>query len=190
MKTLPYLISAVLMMTLTSGCARPLPILSELPDFEFQEASGTTVTKRELEGKVWVADFIYTACPDICSLLTLRMKGLQENVSRLKKGPDVRLVSLTVDPEIDTVDRLSLYRKDNGIDSPHWYFLTGPLGKLEKTVVEGFKVSMGRDVNFQVFHSDRLILVDRRGRIRGYFESNKKGLQSILAGIRQLLEED
>lgn len=170
-----------------ASCHRPLPVLAELPDFKFLDQSGRAVAKKDLLGKVWVADFIYTGCADVCPLLTEKMGQLQKS---FEGNPAVKFVSFTVDPETDTVERLSVYAKDHGVNPTHWLFLTGSLKDLEKTIVQGFKMSMGKTAEMQLFHSNRFILVDAKDRIRGYFETDAEGMKKLKDGIGGVLHEE
>jgi protein SCO1 len=104
-------VAAVLLLAaaVVPGCRRaePLPVLGEIPPFSLTERSGAAVTARQLAGHVWVADFVFTRCPDICPALSTRMSALQEP---LAGGDDpVRLVSLSVDPTHDDPAVLSTY---------------------------------------------------------------------------------
>ncbi len=146
----------------------PLPVLSTLPAFALTERSGTALTAGDLAGHVWVADFVFTRCPDFCPALTARMGGLQK---RLASSDDpVRLVSFSVDPAHDTPEVLREYATRAGA-GPAWLFATGPREALAALLREGFKVAWADDgpPTSPITHSDRFVLVDRRLRIRGYY---------------------
>jgi protein SCO1/2 len=179
----------VSMIFLAGGCAKPLPILAELPDFSFQDQRGYPIGKKDLEGKVWVANFIYTGCGEVCPMLTQKMKELQGAFGNFSKNEELRFVSFTVDPENDTPQRLAHYAEAFGADGKKWHFLTGPMEEIEKTIVEGFRVSARKLSAFEIVHGDRFVLVDRQGRIRGYYEADKKGLHQLSRGILQLAGE-
>lgn len=174
------LLSAIL----NVSCAKPLPVLIELPDFSLTDQQGKTVGKRDLLGKVWVANFIYSGCGDVCPMLTQKMKGLQEATAEF--GGGIQLVSFTVDPENDTPERLKAYAEAFQADPERWFFLTGRMEEIEKTVVGGFKIGMERSSAFQIMHGERFVLVDRQGRIRGFFDANDAGLKSLKTGLQKL----
>ena len=155
----------VSLVILTGGCAKPLPVLAELPDFSFQDQAGHPIGKKDLAGKVWVANFIYTGCGEVCPMLTQKMKELQEAFGNFPRNEELRFVSFTVDPENDTPQRLARYAEAFGADGKRWYFLTGPMAEIEKTIVEGFRVSARKVSAFEIVHGDRFVLVDRQGRI-------------------------
>ncbi len=164
--------------TAFSACARPLPVFGDVPDFSLTDQEGRTVTKKDLAGSVWVADFIYTGCATACPALTQRMAELK---------PVARLVSFSVDPEVDTVERLKTYSERFGADPASWSFLTGPVEDVRKTISEGFKLS-AQKVDADVFHSEKFVLVDAQGRIRGYFDADPKGIEALRRAVKQCKE--
>lgn len=174
---------------LLSGCDRPLPVFGEVPDFSFTDQTGGTVRKDDLLGKIWVANFIYSGCGDVCPMLTKKMKGFQEEMGRLSEARDLHLVSFTVDPENDTPQRLAAYAAAFDADPERWFFLTGPLDAVRKTVEEGLRQSMGRTGDSTLFHSERFVLIDRQCRIRGFFETDPSGLKTLVRGLRSLVNE-
>jgi len=148
--------------------ARALPVLGTLPSFTLTEQSGTPLTADDLAGRVWVADFVFTRCPDFCPALTARMAGLQR---QLPGGPDaVRLVSFSVDPAHDTPEVLREYADRAGAGDT-WVFATGSRDAVLGLLRDGFKVAWADDgpVTSPITHSDRFVLVDRALRIRGYY---------------------
>jgi protein SCO1/2 len=136
---------------------------------------------------VWVASFVFTSCPSVCPALMERMQQVQHR-SR-NAGAAVRLVTFTVDPETDTPERLAAFARRFKASPYRWTFLTGDLGVIESTVVGGFKLAMGRDAEnlFQIFHSERLVLVDREGFIRGYYEANDEGIDKLMRDVSLVL---
>jgi protein SCO1/2 len=165
-------------------------VLGTLPAFALTDQAGRAYGTRELEGKVWVADFIFTACQEACPLLSQRMQELARRTKHL--GPDFHLVSISVDPERDTPARLAEYAARYGANPVRWSFLTGPADAIEAAVTGGFKVGMGRQAVtpdgggptfFEIFHGENLVLIDRRLRIRGYFPATPEGLDHLVEAI-------
>jgi protein SCO1/2 len=165
-------------------------VLGTLPAFALTDQASRAYGTRELEGKVWVADFICTACQEACPLLSQRMQELGRRTKHL--GPDFHLVSISVDPERDTPARLAEYAARYGANPVRWSFLTGPADALEAAVTGGFKVGMGRqavtrdgggETFWEIFHGENLVLVDRRLRIRGYFPATPEGLDRLVEAI-------
>jgi protein SCO1/2 len=148
---------------LLAGCGRekPLPILGQIPAFELTNQQGQAFQRTALNGHVWVADFIYTHCEGPCPRMSSHMRALQNKVS-----PNVKLVSFSVDPERDTPAALEAYGKQFGADDAHWTFLTGDPQTLNMLDHDAFKLgSLGASMD----HSTRFVLVDKQGRVRGYY---------------------
>jgi len=133
---------------------------------------------------LWVADFIYTTCPGPCPLMSHRMSELQRQTA---DTPDVKIVSFTVDPAIDTPPVLAEYAKHYKADASRWYFLTGEQGKLNRIGRDGFKLN---PVDGSMIHSVRFTLVDRRMRIRGYYSSDEEGFLAKLVNDIRALESE
>ncbi|MDD2676013.1 MAG: SCO family protein [Methylacidiphilaceae bacterium] len=171
----------------------PLPVLRRVQPFSLTDQSGKTVTREDFQGKVWVADFIYTSCPGPCPAETLRMKEVQDLVANL---PNVRLVSISVDPGVDTPAVLQRYADAHGADPAKWVFLTGGVKEIWRLASESFAFAVGENPPSRpaeegpVFHSTQFALVDPAGRIRSYYDGLKSGTPARVAqDIRQLLDE-
>ena len=150
----------------------PLPDLGTLPAFTFTRQDGQPFGLQQLQGRPFVANFIFTRCPTVCPLFTQKMAALQRGTD-----PGLALVSFSVDPKYDTPERLAAYARKYGADEARWSFLTGDYAQLKDTIVGGFKVSMGRETADEndvmgIFHGTHFVLVDAAGHIRGYYESN------------------
>ena len=171
------------------GVPRAPEMKLPLPAFELTSDRGVAYGSADLRGKVWVADFMFTSCPTVCPKLTRRMGEIQRRSRHL--GDAFHLVSISVDPENDTPERLAAYAQGYKADPLRWTFLTGSLEAIESTVVKGFKMAMGKEESapgsglFNIFHGERLVLVDADGNIRGYYEADDAGVSALLhdAGI-------
>jgi cytochrome oxidase Cu insertion factor (SCO1/SenC/PrrC family) len=111
----------------------------QVPDFALIERSGRTVTRADLVGKVWVANFIYTQCTETCPTQSAELARLD---AEFATAPDFRLVSITVDPAYDTPDVLAGYAKRYGAAPERWLFLIGPKQIIYRLAMEGFKLSV------------------------------------------------
>ncbi len=146
-----------------------------LPDFTFTERGGKPFGKCDLEGKVWVASFVFTRCTGPCPSVSATMTRLQTELN-VAAEPDLRLVTFTVDPGRDGVKELAKYADKFRADPAKWLFLTGPEAELHTLLNKSFKVQAGPTTNphpgeGQEFdHSTRLAVVDRAGNVRGYFD--------------------
>ena len=172
--------------------ARPLEGLGKfgaVPDFTLTERTGRTLTLSDLRGKIWLADFIYTACKDTCPLESASMAQLQSDLA----SESFRLVSFSVDPERDTPAVLARYADLFHADPARWFFLTGKKTDVYRLVQEGFHLSAipidePPHVEGEVFHDAHFILVDGSAQIRGYYESNDPAaLKRLAADAKKLL---
>jgi len=139
-----------------------LPVIRAVPEFSLTDQNGQTVTNADLRGKIWIADFIFTRCKGPCPLMTARMLEMQK---ALTKTPEVKLVSVTVDPEYDTPEVLKAYAEANFADPERWKFLTGDKTVIEKLVTEGFMQHLAEE-NGEPVHGTMFLIVDGNGMVR------------------------
>jgi protein SCO1/2 len=185
-------ISAVLFVS--APPAKPLPVYGAVTNFSLSDQDGRMVSEADLRGQICVVDLIFTRCPGPCPIVSATMAKLQ---AELPGNPRVRLVSLTSDPEYDTPAVLKKYGERFGARAGVWTLLTGPKEMLRHLAMEELKLSMvdkpaeERETPVDlVIHSTRLVLLDRQGRIRGYFDGQTKScIPAILAGIQSLNRE-
>ncbi len=157
----------------------PPPVISTLPAFELTDQTGRGFGSRDLEGRVWVASFIFTRCVTVCPNITAKMARIQSRMRNL--APAFHLVSFSADPEFDTPARLDEYAKSYRASPRLWSFLTGPPAAVRELAVQGLKMSFGRersdDRDFEgIFHDTHILLVDGSGRVRRYYDSEKAGV--------------
>lgn len=145
------------------------------PDFELTGRFGQTVTDDELDGKAWIAEFIFTRCAGACPVMMSSMTRVREALSDHPDFDDLRIVSFTVDPEYDTTEVLRTYAEVNGIgDDPRWYFLTGPQQRIRSISQRGFGLGVGEDPDnaaMPIYHSTKFTLIDREGVVHGRYDS-------------------
>lgn len=154
-----------------------------LPSFSLVDQDGRTITLADLRGRVWIASFIFTRCPSVCPRLTAKMAAL---VEQTRGEEQLAFVSISVDPDNDTPAVLRAYGERHDADFARWRFLTGDQKTLEATVVQGFKVALGRDDSGAIVHAERFVLVDAEGRIRGYYDADDTGQRDLLDAARRL----
>ncbi|MDB4973593.1 MAG: SCO1/SenC family protein [Myxococcaceae bacterium] len=166
--------------------------LGQVPAFSLTDQRSKTVTNRDLLGKPWVANFVFTRCPSVCPLLTAKFKALQSKVAL--PASDVEYVSFSVDPQYDTSEVLAAYAAKYDADPERWRFLTGPLATVEKTIVQGFKIHMGDPTPhpgdpslIDIMHGEHFVLVDAQGTIRGYYRSEPAELGELADDLRALV---
>ena len=197
-----FVVSCVLFFVACSQ--REIPVLGQIPNFQLSDQEGKAVSTKDLNGRVWIADFFFTSCAGSCPLLTQRMKGIQEFIATKVAEPDrakLGLLSFSVDPERDTPERLKDYAKKFGADPKLWWFLTGPVNEITKTVMDGFKISMGKvalatpdpegDAQpFDIVHGEKFVLIDPQGRIRGYYNSDEpESMKNLTQDMQFFLRE-
>jgi protein SCO1/2 len=166
-----------------SASAAPLDVRLPVPTFKLVDQRGRPFDSTSMRGKVWVVDFIFTSCPKICPDLTHKMAGL---VSATESEPDVRFLSISVDPENDTPDELARFVEKHGRATERWALVTGDPKVVSETVLGGFKVAMGKDSAGNLFHGEHFVVVDKEGFVRGFFQADDEGLAALLARVRQL----
>ena len=167
----------------------PLPVLGRVADFALVDQASAPVSRATLSGEPWVANFVFTRCASMCPRLTNRMRAVQELAQRDDAG--LRLVTFSVDPEHDDPAVLKTYADANGADLSNWEFLTGSEASIEE-IARSFSVALDGEADpsrsdFGIMHSGHLILVDGRGRIRGYYPSSEEGVERrILVDLKRL----
>jgi protein SCO1/2 len=172
-----------------------LQAFGSVPQFSLIERNGRPITLAELKGKAWIANFIYTNCPDTCPIQSAQMREIQED---FKDEKDLLLVSITVDPERDTPKVLSKYADRFGADPARWFFLTGEQESIYKLAQEGFRLGAveipheKRPASGATHtHSPRFVLVDRNAQIRGYYTStDPDALKRLRDDLKSLLRSE
>ncbi|HVR73316.1 MAG TPA: SCO family protein [Planctomycetota bacterium] len=171
-----------------------LPVLWSVPAFTLTDSTGRAFSSAELDGKVWVACFIFTRCSDTCPQMTRRLRAVEDAIKAVPGLADsVRLVSFSVDPARDKPRDLEEYAAANGADRDLRVFLTGEKGAVAALSRDGFKLAVGEDPagSEDVVHSDRFALVDREGRLRSYYSplTETKDLQRLVEDLKRLARE-
>jgi protein SCO1/2 len=167
---------------------RTISSYGTVPTFQLTNQDGQPFGSSQLRGKIWIADFIYTTCPGPCPMISSRMSDLQKPLEKT----DVHLVSFTVDPAKDTPEVLRGYAEKLQAQPGRWDFLTGPQSAIYDISRNGFKlaVSDGSEEAGLPVHSTRMILVDRHGAIRGYYDAAEPdAMTKLLADTNHLLRE-
>ena len=180
---------AVLMLLVGGGLAcsskSNLPDYGAVPDFHLIDSYGRAfASAKELKGDVWVADFIYTNCPGPCPRMTSIMHQLQKKVV---DDQDVRLVSISVDPDRDTPAVMAAYAKNFQAPMADWFFLTGDRATIHLLAHDVFHVG---DLISVMDHSTHFVLVDKRCHIRGYYSTfGADDMPKLFTDLRQLRKE-
>jgi protein SCO1/2 len=170
--------------------ASRLAVIREAPDFALADPDGKNVRRADLQGKVWLVSFIFTTCTGSCPETTLRLSLVQRELKKRGLFPkgDVRLVSITLDPERDRPEVLRDYRRLYDADPTAWYFLTGPAERVRQ-VVAAWGMWARPAAGGQLDHPSRVFLVDRRGRIREVYNLTFLRPAWVVEDIQLLLQE-
>ncbi len=163
-------------------------VLHTVPEFVLTDQYGNDFASGQLDGKVYVVDFIFTSCPSICPLMTRQMNRLRS----MTDTSNVFLLSITVDPKRDTPEALRDYIAQNSLNAVNWYFLTGKTKEIYPLGWYGFKLSMAINKSSPggFIHSEKFVLVDANGHIRGFYDgTNSVEVQELALDITCLLKE-
>jgi len=160
-----------------------------LPEFALVERDGSTVGLGELAGRPWIADFIFTRCAIYCPRLTARMQRLRETLP-----PGVRSVSITVDPGHDSPEVLAEYARKWSVEGRDWLFLTGEPETVRALIRDGFLQPVEDTPEVEgspILHSNRFVLVDGKGRMRGFYEAfDEAAMAELAADLSAVLAEE
>jgi protein SCO1/2 len=164
---------------------RTVSAYGNVPEFQLTNQDGNNFGSADLRGKIWIADFVYSTCPGPCPMISSRMSELQKPLEKT----DVHLVSFTVDPAKDTPEVLRTYAERLQAEPGRWDFLTGAQSTIYNLSRNGFKLAVGEEKGVPI-HSTRMILVDRHGAIRGYYDAAEPdAVTKLVADTTNLLRE-
>ena len=182
----------------------PLPAYGAAPEFSLVDQEGRSLRSTDLKGKVVLAAFIFTNCPDFCPLLSAKMSQAQDLLkARGWFGEKVLLVSFSVDPERDTPPVLKAYGEKFRADALGWRWATGEPEQVRRVVVDGFHLPLnttttpvsggdspgrGRDgPTIDIAHTDRMVLIDTAGQVRGYLSGGSVRPEEMIQEIAKLV---
>jgi protein SCO1/2 len=172
---------------LATGCgerASNLPQYDKVPPFRMTDANNRPFTEQDLDGKVWIVDFIYTNCPAECPRMSSRMHKLE---TRTGGEPDVGLLSISVDPDRDTPAVLRQFAERYGAPNERWRFLTGDKASVHLLAYQTFHVG---DVLGKIEHSTKFAVLDKHRTVRGYYSSfSEEDMTKMLSDVDSLRKE-
>lgn len=171
--------------------AAKLPVLTDVKAFSFVNQQDRAITNKDVEGKVYVAEFFFTTCKGICPIMNRNLKQVYE---QFKDESNFRILSHTVDPETDSVGRMKKYSDSLGIDPAKWWFLTGRKDSLYHTARISYLLDDPKNNNVsldqQFIHTQFFALVDKNGQVRKIYDGLKKeDLSELGDDIKALLKE-
>jgi protein SCO1/2 len=195
-------LACVLALAAACSCSEPeepMRMLFHVPSFELTDDDGTAFQSSELTGHVWIASFLYTTCTTICPTLASQLANIEQRTA--SHGDRVWLVSITVDPEADTPERMHTFAERFRHDASRWHFLTGYPDTVRATIQRGFLMpepsrheipaaSPGEGPGYDVLHGANVMLFDRNGGCRGLYRTTGDGLDDLLRDVDRLLADE
>jgi len=150
-----------------------------IPDFQFVSHTGASVGREQMEGKVTIVDFFFTSCPSICPVMSTEMSRVQD---AFRDRDDVQIYSISIDPEYDSPEVLAEYAQRHEARDNKWHFLHGDKSEVYNLVRCGFILPImdGLGEPDDYAHSDKFILIDGQGRIRGYYSGTTRDQVDLL----------
>ena len=160
----------------------------KISDFKLTNQNGKEITQANYKDKIYVADFFFTTCQDICPVMTKNMYKLQEE---LKNDNEILLLSHSVIPEIDTVEQLKQYAIENKVDDSKWNLVTGDKKQIYELARKSYLAVEDSKFNkFDMIHTENFILIDKKKQIRGFYDgTNEKEIEQLLSDIQILKKE-
>ena len=168
-----------------------LPVLNYVQNFSFTDQNGKQLTQKNVEGKVYVAEYFFTTCKGICPKMNANMKTVYD---KFKNESDFAIISHTCMPETDSVSLMKAYSQKMGADSSNWHFVTGSKDSLYKMARESYLLDNEKNnslnIKDQFIHTQFFALVDKEGRVRGVYDGLKNDeLEKLARDIKDLLKE-
>jgi protein SCO1/2 len=196
-KTLPVITPRDVNPELVDSLVQHIGYNHKIAQFAFTNQNGKKITNKDYDGKIYVADFFFTTCQTICPKMTDNMVWLQD---KIKNNPKVKLLSHSVFPDEDTVEVLKKYAKEKGVIDEKWNLVTGNQKEIYKIARQSYLVvKTGKPEElFDMVHTENFVLVDQKGRIRGFYNGlnidktvkGEKNLTQLVEDIEFLSEKD
>lgn len=162
-----------------------------IADFKLINQNGDTVTQADYKNKIYIADFFFTTCQTICPIMTDHMLKIQE---KLKNDPEVLLLSHTVIPKADSVPQLKKYALEKGVNPEKWNLVTGDKEQIYDLARKSYLVAKNTPEAggpFDIIHTENFVLVDKKRRIRGFYDgTDPEAIKKLLQDIKILKKND
>ena len=157
----------------------------KISDFKLTNQNGKEITQANYKDKIYVADFFFTTCQDICPVMTKNMYQLQEE---LKNDNQILLLSHTVIPEVDTVEQLKKYAIENNVDDSKWNLVTGDKKQIYELARKSYlAVEDSNYSQYDMIHTENFMLIDKEKQIRGFYDgTNSEDINRLLKDIELL----
>jgi len=188
-KTLPIYNPSMVNPELVDSTVQYISKYHTIADFSFINQNGKTITQKDYEGKIYVADFFFTTCGSICPKMTTNLAAVQK---AFINNPKVMLLSHTVFPETDSVPVLKKYAIKNGVMDSKWNLVTGDKKAIYTMARKSYlAVKLGKPEElYDMVHTENFVLVDAKKRVRGFYDGTKKeDIQRLIADINFLCND-
>ena len=180
-KKLPIFQPAMVNFELVDSTMQHVKRYHRISSFSLKNQNGETITEKNYENKIYVADFFFTTCPGICIDMTRNMLKIQKKTIN---NPNIMLLSFSVTPKIDSVAQLKKYALEKGINDSKWNLLTGDKKQIYKLARESYFVVKEGQGNNSMIHTENFVLIDPDKRIRGFYDgTNDEEIQVLMNDI-------
>jgi protein SCO1/2 len=189
-KTLPIYNPADVNPELVDSTVQYIEKYHTIADFSFTNQNGKTITQKDYEGKIYVADFFFTTCGSICPVMSKNMIEVQK---AFLNNPKIMILSHSVTPEIDSVPVLKKYATKEGVIDTKWNLVTGDKKDIYSMARKSYlAVKLGKPEElYDMVHTENFVLVDADRHVRGFYDGTKKEeVQKLIEDIKWLLEDD
>ncbi|MBQ4819020.1 SCO family protein [Aquimarina sp. MMG016] len=189
-RTLPVYEPEMVSTELVDSTVQYIRKYHKIADFKLINQNGEEITQENYKDKIYVADFFFTTCQTICPIMTDHMKDIQE---RLRDDNQVLLLSHSVTPTIDSVARLKKYAIEKGVDDAKWNLVTGDKRQIYDLARKSYLAakSNGDGGPYDMVHTENFVLVDKKKRIRGFYDgTNPEDIDKLIEDIEVLKKED
>ncbi|HEY0091746.1 MAG TPA: SCO family protein [Flavobacterium sp.] len=189
-KTLPVYNPAIVNPELVDSTVQYVGRNHKIGNFSFINQNGKTITQKDYEGKIYVADFFFTTCASICPKMTSNMAEVQDAILQ---NPKVMLLSHTVTPEMDSVPVLKKYALAHGVNDKKWNLVTGDKKEIYSIARKSYlAVKLGKpDELYDMVHTENFVLVDSKRRVRGFYDgTNPKEIKRLIEDIEWLSQSE
>ena len=189
-KSLPIYNPADVNLEMVDSTVQYIKKYHTISDFSFTNQNGKTITQKDYEGKIYVADFFFTTCGSICPIMTRNMVDVQK---AFLNNPKVMILSHTVMPDVDSVPVLKKYAIEKGVIDTKWNLVTGDKKDIYSMARKSYlAVKLGKPSElYDMVHTENFVLVDTKRRVRGFYDGTKKEeIQRLIDDINWLCNEE
>ena len=185
-KNLPIFQPSTVNLKLVDSSIQYISKYHKISAFSLINQNGDTITEKFYNGKIYVADFFFTTCQDICPIMTRNMHILQE---KLKNDEEVFLLSHTVMPEVDTVETLKKYSMDYNVNDNKWNLVTGDKEQIYNLARKSYLAAEDAEFKkYDLIHTENFVLIDKESQIRGFYDGTKIDEINLLLDDLEILK--